>query len=269
MEQKTKHSISHFLSLPHWGSRKGLHIGILACCLIGTFAFTSCDLSDTRDQLASISFTTFSVSVVYSDTTYTFTYNGDTVQYNQSYYIPLQILRKDSVGVLRAYKSKTLELDTTLHVSPIEAFTFIQLPGEKIKFYDASAAADEPAPTDSTCTKARFIYKADYHAADSLRFVWMSSTKASLSLPGATAPSFDTIVMHKGKLSPYVEFDTDKYKAAGSNTYFYYTRQTWNGTAWTGSTKTAMGTITGATYKFATFQLGTSEWKFLFGSKWK
>jgi hypothetical protein len=193
------------------------------------------------------------------------------VEYNQSYYIPLEILRKDSVGVFRAYRGNMLDMDTTLHISPKDTLTFIQLPGEKIKFYDANAAESEPAPTDTTCTKVRFIYKADYHAADSLRFIWLSSTKASLNLPGATSQSFDTIVAYKGKLSPYVEFDTDKYKAAGNSTYFYYMRQTWNGTAWTGSTKTAMTntTITGATYKFATFKILTSELTFLFGVKWK
>lgn len=272
MQQNKKLPHWHIFSLVHCPIALLAHWRILAFCLIGTFALASCDLSDTRDQLASISYTTFSVNVIYADTTYTFTYNGDTVEYASSYYIPLQILRKDSVGVFRAYKGKIMELDTTLHISPIESLTFIQLPGEKIKFYDANAAESEPAPTDSTCTKARFTYNAAYHTADSLRFIWLSSTKASLSLPGATSQSFDTIVVHKGKLSSYVEFDTDKYKATGNSTYFYYIRQTWNGTTWTGTAKTAMNnnTITGATYKFATFQLtGTSGLQFLFGIKWK
>lgn len=266
---KTKHSISNFLSLPLWGSRRGL--GFIGAGFLCALLFASCDLSDTRDQLASISYTTFSVDVVYADTTYTFTYNGDTVEYISSYYKPLEILRKDSVGVFRAYKGKVLDMDTTLHLKPMAKLTFIQLPGEKIKFYDANAAESEAAPTDSTCTKARFTYNAAYHTADSLRFIWLSSTKASLSLPGATAQNFDTIVVHKNKLSPYVEFDTDKYRAAGSSTYFYYMRQTWNGTAWAGTAKTAMNnsTITGATYKFATFKMLTSELTFLFGVKWK
>lgn len=275
MQQNKKLPHWHIFSLPHFLIDKlaHWHIGtlaygrILAFCLMGAFALVSCDLSDTRKELASISYTDFSVSVVYSDTTYTFTYNGDPVEYNQSYYIPLEILRKDSVGVFRAYKGKALEMDTTLHISPKETLTFIQLPGEKIKFYDANAAENEPAPTDSTCTKVRFTYNAAYHTADSLRFIWLSSTKASLSLPGATAQNFDTIVAYKNKLSSYVEFDTDKYKAAGNSTYFYYIRQTWSGTAWTGTTKTAMNnnTITGATYKFATFSLNQG---FLFGTEW-
>jgi hypothetical protein len=267
---KPKHSISNILSLFFLGSWKKFHIGTLAFCLIGTFALASCDLSDTRDQLASISYTSFSVNVIYADTTYTFTYNGDTVENNSSYYKPLEILRKDSVGVLRAYKGKVLDMDTTLHLKPMAKLTFIQLPGEKIKFYDANAAESEPAPTDSSCTKVRFTYNAAYHAADSLRFIWLSSTKANLSLPGATAQNFDTIVTYKNKLSPYVEFDTDKYKAAGNSTYFYYMRQTWNGTAWTGTTKTAMTAtiITGATYKFITYSWNPGQ-GFLFGTKWK
>ena len=257
-----------------YNNLKSLHkyIGTLAYCLIGTFVFllSSCDLSDTRDQLASISYTHLKVNVVYADTTYTFTYDGDTVQYASSYYIPLLILRKDSVGVFRVYRGNTLELDTTLHLKPEAALTFIQLPGEKIKFYDADAGESEPAPTDSTCTKIRFTYNAAYNTADSLRLIWINSKKASLNLPGATAVNFDTLMLYKNKLSHYVEFDTDKYKATGSNTYFFYTRQTWSGSAWTGTTKTAMTNtaITGATYKFATYQFG-SEFSYLFGSTWK
>jgi hypothetical protein len=233
--------------------------------LSGLLLFTACELDGIKEETYSYA-RIFDIDLVYSDTTYTFTYNG--VAYDS---IGGYVLRKDTIGTLRAYRGDKLELDSTIHFTPWSTMSLIQLPGEKIKFYDANAAESDPAPTDSTCTKVRFIYKADYHAADSLRFIWLSSTKANLSLPGAKAESFDTIVVHKNKLSPYVEFDTDKYKAAGNSTYFYYIRQTWNGTAWTGSTKTAMTntTITGATYKFATFRVLTSEFSFLFGATWR
>jgi hypothetical protein len=249
-----------------WGSWRGL--GFIGAGFLCALFLVSCDLSDTRDQLASISYTTFSVKVVYSDTTYTFTYNGDTVEYASSYYVPLEILRKDSVGVFRAYRGSTLELDTILHISPKETLSFIQMPGETIKFYDADAAESEPAPTDTTCTKVRFTYPSSYSTADSLRFIWLSSTFGNLTLPTATSEKFDTIMVYKNKFSPYVEFDTDKYKAAGKNTYFYSIRQTWSGTAWTGSTKTAMTAtiITGATYKFITYSWTQG---FLFGTKWE
>jgi hypothetical protein len=260
-----KQSIMRFFLSTYSRVRRGFTF-----CLIVTLALSSCDLSDTRDQLASISYTTFSVDVVYSDTTYTFTYNGDTLEEYSglSSYVPLEILRKDSVGVFRAYRGSTLELDTILHISPKETLTFIQMPGETIKFYDADAAESEPAPTDTTCTKVRFTYPSTYNTADSLRFIWLSSSKASLSVPGATSASFDTIVVYKNKFSAYVEFDTDKYKAAGNSTYFYYIRQTWSGTAWSGSTKTAMTAtiITGATYKFITYSWTQG---FLFGTKWE
>lgn len=235
--------------------------------LSGLLLFTACELDGVKEETYSYA-RIFNIDLVYSDTTYTFTYNG--VAYD-SIMLNGYVLRKDTIGTLRAYRGDSLELDSVIHFTPWSTLSFIQLPGEKIKFYDPDDVESEPAPTDSTCTKARFIYKADYHAADSLRFIWLSSTKASLTLPGAMSQSFDTIVAHKGKLSPYVEFDTDKYKAAGNSTFFYYIRQTWNGTAWSGTTKTAMTntTITGATYKFATFKILTSEFSFLFGTTWK
>jgi len=253
---------------PHWHMGILAHCRTFAYCLMATFALISCDLSDTRDQIASISYTTFSVDVVYADTTYTFTYNGDTLEYASSYYVPLEILRKDSVGVFRAYRGgDSLELDTTIHISPKDTLAFIQLPGQKITFYDADATESEDAPTDTTCTKARFTYASTYSTYDSLRFVWLSSTKASLSLPGATSASFDTVVVYRNKFSAYVEFDSDKYSAAGYSTYFYYIRQTWGGTAWTGSTKTKLTdtTLTGATYKFVTYSWSQG---FLFGTEW-
>ncbi|MBP1676434.1 MAG: hypothetical protein H6Q20_993 [Bacteroidetes bacterium] len=233
--------------------------------LSGLLLFTACELDGVKEETYSYA-RIFNINLVYADSTYTFTYNG--VAYDS---IGEYVLSKDTIGTLRAYRGDKLELDSTIHFTPWSTMSLIQLPGEKIKFYDANAAESEPAPTDSTCNKARFIYKADYHAADSLRFIWLSSTKASLTLPGAMSQSFDTIVAYKNKLSAYVEFDTDKYRAAGSSTYFYYMRQTWNGTAWSGTTKTTMTntTITGATYKFATFRILTSEFSFLFGTTWK
>jgi len=252
----------HNKKSPHW------HMGILAFCLIsGILAFSSCEKIGMAETY---SYTTFSVDVVYADTTYTFTYNGDTLEKysGTSNYVPLEIGREDSVGVFRAYRGgDSLELDTTIHISPKDTLAFIQLPGQKITFYDADATESEDAPTDTTCTKARFTYASTYSTYDSLRFVWLSSTKASLSLPGATSASFDTVVVYRNKFSAYVEFDSDKYSAAGYSTYFYYIRQTWGGTAWTGSTKTKLTdtTLTGATYKFVTYSWSQG---FLFGTEW-
>jgi hypothetical protein len=244
--------------LKHW------HIGIF---LIGALFF-SCEQTGIDETY---SYTSISVSVVYSDTTYLFTYNGDTVQY-AGLYLPLEISRKDLTGTLRAYRGEALELDTLVQLSPGEKLSFIQFSGEKIKFYDAGAnGGDEPDPTDPACTKARFFYKTSSLdvANDSLRFIWLSSDKASLSLPGAKSAAFDTIVVHRGKLSDYVEFDTGEY--APANTYFYYTRQTWNGSAWTGTAKTATTlrtTLTG--YKFAAYEYTSGlQFELIFGTKWE
>jgi hypothetical protein len=250
--------------------RKSPHrlTAILACCLMGISFLPACDPIGVDETY---SYTSFSVKVIYSDTTYTFTYNGDTLLfYNQSLSQPLTIGRKDLEGTLRACRGESLELDTFLRLTPKETLSFIQLPGEKIKSYDP-AEEDADEPTDRSCTKMRFFYKTNNVSvtADSVRFIWISSTKANLNLPGGTTQNFDTTVVHKGKLSDYVEFDNDKYADLGSgNTYFHYTHQTWNGSAWTGSTKKTMRTY--ADYKLATCEYSAAlSFGIIFGVKWE
>jgi hypothetical protein len=237
-------------------------------CLACAACLSSCEQIGIDETY---SFTSFTVKVVYSDTTYLFTCNGDTIPFYGYYYPPVSIGRKDlSSSMLRAYRGDVLELDSLVHLSPLETLTFIQLPGEKIKLYDANAGGDEPDPTDATCVKVRFT-PAKNIDADSLRFIWMSSSKANLSLPGSKFDIIDTTVVYKAGLSKYVELDTDRYAEAGSSTYFHYTRQTWDGSAWTGSSKTAVPNNfkTLAGYKFATFEI-SAIWQFtlLFGEKW-
>jgi hypothetical protein len=227
----------------------------------------ACDPIDTDETY---SYTSLNIKVLFSEATYLFTYNGDTVQWNPAgFYKPLTIARKDLTGTLRACRGETPELDTLLHLEPAATLSFIQLPGEKIKFYSDSDN-DEPEPADESCTKLRLTYSGDYNAADSLRFVWLCSKKANLSLPGATAETIDTLMLYKNRLSRYLELDTDKYSAEGANTYFFYIRQTWNGSAWTGTAKTKItsdATWT-AEYRFATYQISNTGWlQLLFGTK--
>jgi hypothetical protein len=237
----------------------------ITAALLPLTMFTACELDEIREDTVSYA-RIFSINVVYADTTYRFTWNGEPYESFGGY-----VLRTDTVGTLRAYRDDELELDTAIYFAPGSKLQFIQLPGEKIKFYDAAAGESEPDPTDPTCTKARFFYREGSLAAanDSLRFIWLSSAKANLSLPGAKSTAFDTIVIHRGKLSDYVEFNTDKY--APDNTYFHYTRQTWNGSAWTGTAKTATTLHTAVTgYKFATCEYTSGlQFQLIFGNKWE
>jgi hypothetical protein len=237
---------------------------------------TACEKIDTDD---SWSFTSLNIRITFTDTLYLFTYNGETFQKVPGYqlYYPLHISRRDTTGRFCAYRGneETLELDTVIRFRPASTLTFIQLPGEAIKFYDAGEAEAEPEPANSACTKVRFTYQADFSEADSLRLIWMSSKKANLNLPGAKADALDTVMLYRNGLSRYVEFDTERYRAEDSNTYFFYTRQTWNGSAWTGSTKTAVFTSNGSNilsrYKFATcrFQQSNGNIVPLFGTLWE
>lgn len=265
MEQQTKHN-----KMRKNGKTTNWIIGTLTYCLIGTFFSCTTD----GDYLYSDgTYTKIAVTLVYADTTYTFMYAGDTIgsiEENGSGFVNAYIPLRDTVGELSVYRGSSLELDTVIHLTSVQSisaytYTFLQLPGEKIKFYNVDGG-DADAPTDSTCTKLRFLYDSEYNTADSLRFIWLSSTKASLSLPGATSESFDTLMVYKDKLSNYVEFDTDKYADSGNSTYFYYIRQTWSGAAWTGSTKVKSGVT--LYYQLATYRLGTSGWTFLFGTTW-
>jgi hypothetical protein len=237
---------------------------------------TACEKIDTDD---SWSFTQLRIDIVFTDTPYLFTYNGEAFQKlypsGQLYY-PLYVSRRDTAGRFCAYRDEeTLELDTVLHFRPGSTLTFIQLPGETIKFYNSGEAEAEPNPANSACTKVRFTYQADFSEADSLRLIWMSSKKANLNLPGAKADALDTVMLYRKGLSRYVEFDTERYRAEDSNTYFFYTRQTWNGSAWTGSAKTAVFTSNGSNilsrYKFATCQFQQSNGIIapLFGTLWE
>jgi hypothetical protein len=230
--------------------------------------FTACELDETREETFSYT-PIFNINVVYSDTTYHFTWNDE--HYNSIKAQGGYVLLKDTVGTLRAYRGDELELDSAFHFTRGSTLHFIQLPGEKIKFYDSAATGgDEPDPADPTCVKARFVLS-KYIDADSLRFIWMSSTKKNLSLPGSKFDIIDTTVVYKSTWSKYVELDTDRYAEGGNSTYFHYTRQTWDGSKWTGSSKTAAPNGFAAKgYRFVTFEITTSwQFHFLFGTAWE
>jgi hypothetical protein len=233
---------------------------------------TACDLSDTRDELASISTAYFKINLLYAETSYRFTYNGAPAGGINT------ISRKDTVGVLQAFREDSAEpeLSDTLHILPGSTLTYIQLPGEPLKRYGGASSETEPEPADSACVKMRFTHYESTSANDSLRLIWISSKKSNLSLPGAVAEPFDTLTVYLGKLSRYVEFNTAKYRETGNTAYFFCTLQQWDdgSGAWKNSAvvKKAAFSKLKPEYKFSTYSIdfrnAIIDFRFLFGEKW-